>query len=1149
MPTVAELSIEVTVKDQGAQEDILKLQQMLQRLATEDPDISVRVSAEAAKKEFDRLREEIVWLEGNTVDIQTDLQAKQAMAQLEELQRKMRELDRSTVGVDVDIDTTGALLHLAIFKEELKQLSKERIKVDEDNSAFKSLNQISAAAQRASGTIRGLTTAIIALSPALVPIGAVGVTGLVALTGAAVAAGAGVGLFAAVAITAFGPVVDVIKKMTAAQLAYDQAVTDKQREAALAKLKALYDSLDPAQQALVKSFMQMRDAWGDFVAKFRPEIFQIATEAMQQMTQFIPLLAPLMENATKAIHNLQTEAFNTFKSPVWQEFFDNLTNGTGPAIESFGRILLNLATGFAGILNAFFPFQSSFLGGLEEMTAKFAIWGTNLENNPGFKKFIAYVKENAPLLKDLLRSIADAFVALVVAAAPIGENLLKIFKKVSDGIALIGEKSSLSLTGILAFAGIAAVFVNMIGPILAVANVIDLLLPLFALIWSGISAGAGIVASFLTGWGEIIAIIGLVVGAFVLAYQHFDKFRAKVDEIVAKLKEMGQGIMNALKPALDTVIQYFQQEWAKFAQWWQDNSATFNVAWENIKKAAEAALTFIADVILNALNVIQAVWNFIWPGLSDVLSGVWSVITGIISGAFEIIRGIFTVFAGILAGDWDAVWRGLVGILSGVWTAIYGILSGAVQIVWGILQILWGVVKAAWDLIVGAFSSGGSAAVGVLTAAFNGVVSFFQWIWDGLVSGAQAFVDAIVGAFQWLYDVLVGHSIVPDLVNAIIGWWNTLVAFLSSVMAPVVAALVAAWNAIKAAVETAVQAVLTVVTTVWNTLVAVSSAVWNSIVSVVSSAINNVSTVISSVISAISATWSAIWTGISQVAQVVWQAIQSFVQIGIFAVKAIVAATMAAIQGDWSTAWNIISNAASTIWAAIKSVVTNAIQQVQSIIQNTLNTIKSIWTSLWNSLVDAVKSAGTSVVGAVTTFINNAVNAVRNAASAMFSAGASFVGGLIDGIQSKAAALAGAVGSLVSKMAAPLPGSPADIGPLSGHGYVKLRAQRFVDDLSTGLSDTSGLRLSMKDIADIVSLNANPTAAFDAITSPLNSMAGAFGSATAPQGGSSITIAPGAIVIQIPSGMDPSAARAAFDGAQDTMADALLVAIKKRQSS
>jgi phage-related protein len=1148
VPTVAELSIEVTVKDQGAQEDILKLQQMLQRLATEDPDISVRVSADAAKKEFERLKEEMVWLEGNTVDIETDVQAKQAIAQLEELQRKMRELDRSTVGVDVDIDTTGALLHMAIFKEELKALSKEKIEVDKDQSAFKSLNQISAAAQRASGTIRGLTTAVIALGPGLVPIAAVGVTGLLAFAAAASAAGAGAALFAGVAITVFKPITDVIKKMTAAQTAYDQAVTDKQKETALAKLKALYESLDPAQQKLVTSFMALKKAWTDFAEQFRPEIFVMASEAMNALSAAIPAMTPLMQNATKAIHGLQTESIAAFKSPVWQEFFNNLTNNAGPAITSFGHILGNLATGFVGILNAFFPFQKGFLGGLEELTRKFAEWGATLGSNPGFQKFVTYIKENTPLVLNLLASLGKAFVALVIAAAPIGERVMQMLTQVFDGLTKLGEISPITLTGLLAFAGVSAVFVNMIGPILAVVNVVGLLLPIFSLIWSGISAGASAVAGISAAFFAWAGIIALVVGALILAYQNFDGFRAKVDEFVQKLKDIGQSILDTVGPAIQEGLKFLQEEWAKFVQWWDDNSATFTKAWDNIKTGAEFVLNWLVDEISGALDQIMSIWNAVWPGLSTILSGVWEVIKGVISGAFNIIRGIFTIFAAIFAGDWGKIWDGLVMILFGFWDIIWGILKGGFEIIKGIIQIAGAAISAAWSYIWDAIKGGATNAVEFLKSAWNGIVSFFQFLWDGIAGGAMNFINTIIGFFQWLYDVLIGNSIIPDLVNGVIEWWNKMVDFLMAVMQPVIDFVITAWNTIKDGVMTAVSAiwdtVSTIFTNVWNFLV----TVWTNITSTVSTAIETVKGYIQAGLDFIQTIWNTAWDVVSTYLSTKWTEIKAFVQTGIDNAKAVIQTGLDFIKGIWDTAWDAVSTKLSAIWNTIKTNVSDAINTVRTTIEGVLNTIKALWDKIWNGLVDAVRTMVTNVMAAIRGIVSDITGAFTGLISSAYNWGKDLISGFIKGIESMAQAAGDAASKIIGKVASVMPGSPAETGPLSGHGYVKLRGQRFVQDLAAGLSATGPLSMTMSDIADIMSLNANPTAAFDAITSPLTSTAGAFG--TGANGASAATsISVGDIVLQIPAGMDPAAARAAFDGAQDTMAEALLTAIQKRQSS
>ena len=547
MPTVAELSIEVNLKDTGTQAEILRLQQMLQQLATEDPDISVRVSAAAAKKEFDDLQERILILEAESVNIETDVDAAVAIAQLEELQRSMRNLDRSTVNVDVDIDTAGALAHIAALKVALEAIKKEKIDVDPDKKNTKTLNQISAAAQRASGTIRGLTTAIIVLGPALVPLSAVLLTAILGITAGLAAAGAGATLFGFVAVSAFTPIVDVIKKMNTAQDQYNQAVTAKQKETALLKLKALFDSLDPSQQKVVTGYMRLRDAWNAFVEKFRPEIFTIGAEAMNAFADVLPHLEPLMANATKAIHQLQTESIAAFKNPVWQEFFQNITNSAEPAILALGHSIGNLATGFAGVLNAFFPFSDGLLGGLERLTKKFADWGAGLENNPGFKAFVAYVRENTPAVIQILKSLGKAFVDLVIAAAPVGTQILGVLTSIFNGFSKLTDINPIIGSVILAFLGLGAIFVNLIGPILAIANIINLLRPIFTILGTGIEIASGAVVSFLATWGLLIAAIALVIAALVLAYQHFDSFRGSVDALWQKLVEVGRAILFSLQ--------------------------------------------------------------------------------------------------------------------------------------------------------------------------------------------------------------------------------------------------------------------------------------------------------------------------------------------------------------------------------------------------------------------------------------------------------------------------------------------------------------------------------------------------------------------------------------------------------------------------
>jgi phage-related protein len=69
-------------------------------------------------------------------------------------------------------------------------------------------------------------------------------------------------------------------------------------------------------------------------------------------------------------------------------------------------------------------------------------------------------------------------------------------------------------------------------------------------------------------------------------------------------------------------------------------------------------------------------------------------------------------------------------------------------------------------------------ATGVITTvvipAFAGLIKFLaglQAAFQPAIAAVTWLVNKIVGMFKWLYDVLVGHSIIPDMVNAIVRWF------------------------------------------------------------------------------------------------------------------------------------------------------------------------------------------------------------------------------------------------------------------------------------------------------------------------------------------------------------------------------------------
>lgn len=79
-------------------------------------------------------------------------------------------------------------------------------------------------------------------------------------------------------------------------------------------------------------------------------------------------------------------------------------------------------------------------------------------------------------------------------------------------------------------------------------------------------------------------------------------------------------------------------------------------------------------------------------------------------------------------------------------------------------------------------------------------------------------VQTIYQAFVWLYDVLVGHSVIPDLVNAIVTWFTGLPGKIASALAAMPAKVAAYFTSMASSVESKVSGVVSSVEAKLKTL-------------------------------------------------------------------------------------------------------------------------------------------------------------------------------------------------------------------------------------------------------------------------------------------------------------------------------------------
>lgn len=134
-------------------------------------------------------------------------------------------------------------------------------------------------------------------------------------------------------------------------------------------------------------------------------------------------------------------------------------------------------------------------------------------------------------------------------------------------------------------------------------------------------------------------------------------------------------------------------------------------------------LAFTVGLVGGAINSIA---TFV-DGLASIVEGV----TGIIEGFFGILAGFSDVVYGIMTLDTDLIYKGWISLKDGLISIVYG---------------LWNTIKGIYNSSIGA------------------IVAFF----DG-------FIQTIIELGWALYDEMVGHSIIPDMVNEIVYWFQYLV--------------------------------------------------------------------------------------------------------------------------------------------------------------------------------------------------------------------------------------------------------------------------------------------------------------------------------------------------------------------------------------
>lgn len=269
--------------------------------------------------------------------------------------------------------------------------------------------------------------------------------------------------------------------------------------------------------------------------------------------------------------------------------------------------------------------------------------------------------------------------------------------------------------------------------------------------------------------GPILLVIGgivlLVIGLKKL-YQHSPQFRKFVDNIVDKLKQLGDWFVGILKkfvlPALDKFFGWVNANLPKVQK-------IFGVVFGAIGKAVSA----IAPVIAKVLKFVIDHWRLFLPliigplGIAvGLITKYWDQISAVIGFAIKVIKLYITK---ILIPYWKLVFRvfkALVGVVRIVFDAVKDKITSTfnnIKAIWeNVLKPVFNGIKDTVQDRINAVRK----TIQVFKDAFETVSRKISNIGEGIKTVFNGIRDAIVGAFEGLIDKIKGPlGAVIDFLN------------------------------------------------------------------------------------------------------------------------------------------------------------------------------------------------------------------------------------------------------------------------------------------------------------------------------------------------------------------------------------------------
>lgn len=402
-----------------ARTELSSLERELQKIAQGRYDATVSLEDRDAAARLDALRVRLDQFGTTVTDARVDVDDAEALAKISSIEAALLGLAHTTADPNIDLQGVAkAEAQIAALEAQLNSIGS-----GENGGLRGFIDGLDDSNSRMSNLIQ---TAV-ALGPALIPVlggAAVGAAALgTSLTFAATGAG--------VAALALHGVSDSLSALNKYQMDPTQANLDA--------LRLKLQELGPAGQNFVFFLESLKPKLDQLQATAQAGFLPGLQSGIEQVSRSFPAVNALVGDLATTLGGLADEAGHALESPFWQGFLETFSQHASAELSKFAEGIGNVTTGLAGMFEAFLPVSSDFTSELLQMSQSFSDWGQNLSQNQGFQDFVTYIRDNGPHAAEALAAIAQAFISIIKAGAPVGSIVLPIITDLAKALSAIAE--------------------------------------------------------------------------------------------------------------------------------------------------------------------------------------------------------------------------------------------------------------------------------------------------------------------------------------------------------------------------------------------------------------------------------------------------------------------------------------------------------------------------------------------------------------------------------------------------------------------------------------------------------------------------------------------------------------------------------------